>query len=47
MNWQVPLADIDFGPAEEKAVIDVLQKRWLTMGSITKKFEKEFGAKLR
>jgi dTDP-4-amino-4,6-dideoxygalactose transaminase len=44
MNWQVPLANIDFGPAEEKALIDVLRKGWLTMGSVTQKFEREFAA---
>jgi len=44
MKWQVPLADIDYGPDEEKAVIDVLQNRWLTMGLVTQKFEREFAA---
>jgi len=44
MTWQVPLADLDYGPDEEKAVINVLQSRWLTMGLVTKKFEREFAA---
>ena len=44
MKWQVPLADLDYGPAEEKAVVAVLQRRWLTMGLVTQKFEREFAA---
>ncbi|GMQ79265.1 MAG: DegT/DnrJ/EryC1/StrS aminotransferase family protein [Anaerolineae bacterium] len=42
MNWQVPLADLDYGPEEEEAVRGVLQGRWLTMGSVTQEFESEF-----
>ena len=42
MNWRVPLADLDFGPEEEAAVRDVLRSRWLTMGGVTYKFEREF-----
>ena len=44
MMWRVPLADVDYGPEEEQAVLDVLQSRWLTMGSVTQKFEHEFAA---
>ncbi len=44
MNWRVPLADIDFGVEEETAVLGVLRSRWLSMGSITQEFEKEFAA---
>jgi dTDP-4-amino-4,6-dideoxygalactose transaminase len=43
MNWRVPLADIDFGPEEEAAVLEVLRSRWLSMGEVTKQFETEFG----
>jgi dTDP-4-amino-4,6-dideoxygalactose transaminase len=42
MEWHVPLADIDFGAEEEKAVLEVLKSRWLTMGAITQAFEEEF-----
>jgi len=31
MDWRVPLADLDYGDAEEQAVLDVLRRRWLTM----------------
>jgi dTDP-4-amino-4,6-dideoxygalactose transaminase len=39
MNWRVPLADLDYGEAEQQAVLDVLNSRWLTMGSVTQEFE--------
>jgi dTDP-4-amino-4,6-dideoxygalactose transaminase len=42
MDWIVPLADLDYGPAEEDAVLEVLRSRWLTMGEVTQEFEKEF-----
>jgi len=44
MEWRIPLSDIDFGPEENSAVQDVLNSRWLTMGSVTKKLEAEFAA---
>ncbi len=42
--WRIPLADIDLGPEEEAAVLDVLRRRWLTMGGVTAAFEAEFAA---
>lgn len=42
MSWKVPLADLDYGPEEEQAVMQVLRNRWLTMGEITKEFEDSF-----
>jgi dTDP-4-amino-4,6-dideoxygalactose transaminase len=42
MSWQVPLADLDYGPEEERAVLDVIQSQWLTMGAVTKEFEARF-----
>lgn len=44
MNWIVPLADLDFGPEEDQAVLDVLHSKWLTMGAVTQAFEQEFAA---
>jgi dTDP-4-amino-4,6-dideoxygalactose transaminase len=44
MEWKIPLSDIDFGTEENTAVQDVLNSRWLTMGSVTQKFEAEFAA---
>jgi dTDP-4-amino-4,6-dideoxygalactose transaminase len=42
MDWRVPLSDIDFGKEEETAVLEVVRSRWLSMGSVTRKFEEEF-----
>lgn len=42
MDWRVPLADLDYGPEEERAVQNVLRSRWLTLGAITEEFENEF-----
>lgn len=44
MDWQIPLADIDFDSREETAVLDVLKSRWLTMGGVTQAFEEEFAS---
>lgn len=44
MNWIVPLADLDYGPEEDQAVLDVLHSKWLTMGAVTQAFEQEFAA---
>jgi dTDP-4-amino-4,6-dideoxygalactose transaminase len=44
MAWKVPLADLNYGPEEERAVIDVLRSKWLTMGAITQSFEGAFAA---
>jgi dTDP-4-amino-4,6-dideoxygalactose transaminase len=42
MNWKVPLSAIDLGAGEIRAVTEVLQSRWLTMGEVTGQFEREF-----
>ena len=44
MSWEIPLADLDIGPEEERAVLEVLRRGWLTMGSETAAFEQEFAA---
>jgi len=46
MEWRVPLADLDYGEEEEKAVLDVLRSRWLTMGAVTQSFEGVFAEQL-
>jgi dTDP-4-amino-4,6-dideoxygalactose transaminase len=38
----VPLSDIDYGIAEEEAVLRVLRSRWLSMGAEVSAFEREF-----
>ena len=42
MKWRIPLADIDFGPEESNAVAEVINSKWLTMGSVTQEFEQAF-----
>lgn len=42
MELRIPLSDLDYGAEEEQAVLDVLQRRWLSMGAVTQEFEKEF-----
>ena len=42
MTWRIPLFDLDYGPEEENAVLDVLRSRWLTMGEVTQRFEHAF-----
>jgi dTDP-4-amino-4,6-dideoxygalactose transaminase len=42
MDWKVPLADLDYDEKETRAVLGVLQSRWLTMGAVTQKFEQAF-----
>ncbi len=44
MNWTVPLSDLDYGPEEDQAVLDVLHSKWLTMGAVAQAFEAEFAA---
>jgi len=44
MTWKIPLADLDLGPEEETAMLAVLRRGWLTMGSETEAFEAAFAA---
>lgn len=42
MEWKIPLSDIDLDDNEIEAVTKVLKSKWLSMGPVTQKFEKEF-----
>ena len=42
MEMLVPLANLDFGEEESQAVLEVLNRRWLTMGAVTQEFEMQF-----
>jgi dTDP-4-amino-4,6-dideoxygalactose transaminase len=42
MEIQIPLSDLDYGPEEEAAALEVIRRRWLTMGEMTQEFEREF-----
>ena len=46
MDWRVPLADLDYGPEEDQAVLNVLHSKWLTMGAVTQEFEEQFARRL-
>jgi dTDP-4-amino-4,6-dideoxygalactose transaminase len=43
-DWHIPLSDLDFGLAEEEAVLRVLRSKWLSMGAEVEAFENEFAA---
>lgn len=40
--WKIPLSDLNFDEAEERAVLEVIRSKWLTMGDVTGRFEKAF-----
>jgi len=44
MEVRIPLADLDYGLEEEQAALDVIRRRWLTMGSVTQEFESAFSS---
>jgi dTDP-4-amino-4,6-dideoxygalactose transaminase len=44
MTFKIPLADLNYGPEEEEAVLRIIRSRWLTMGGVTQEFEREFAA---
>jgi len=42
MELRIPLSDLAYGPEEEQAALDVIRRRWLTMGAVTQELESEF-----
>lgn len=42
MEVRIPLSDMAYDEEEEQAALDVIHRRWLTMGSVTQEFESEF-----
>lgn len=40
--WKIPLFDLDYDAREHKAVEEVLDSKWLSMGQRTAEFEKQF-----
>jgi dTDP-4-amino-4,6-dideoxygalactose transaminase len=47
MGWNVPLSDLDYGPEEENAALDVIRRRWLTMGAVTQELERTWSDFIR
>jgi dTDP-4-amino-4,6-dideoxygalactose transaminase len=41
-HWKVPLADVQLGPEEIAAVVEVLRSGWLSQGPKVEQFEAEF-----
>lgn len=46
-KWKVPLADLDLGEEERRAVLQVLDSGWLTMGEVTAALETAFAKQLQ
>jgi len=46
MKWEVPLFDLDFDAAEEKAVLSVIRSGWLTQGEHVAQFESAFAERV-
>ncbi len=42
MDFEIPLFDLNFGEAEEKAVLDTLRTRWISMGPKVHRLEQRF-----
>jgi dTDP-4-amino-4,6-dideoxygalactose transaminase len=40
--WKVPLFELNYDDREKRAVDDVLDSRWITMGERTQEFESPF-----
>jgi dTDP-4-amino-4,6-dideoxygalactose transaminase len=45
-DWRIPLSDLDYGPEEEAAALEVVRSKWLTMGPQVQAFEQEFARNL-
>lgn len=46
MAYQIPLFDLHYGKAEEKAILKVLREKWISMGPLTSEFEHVFARHL-
>ena len=44
--YRIPLFDLDYGPDEEAAAIDVIRARWISMGERTAQLEREWTERL-
>jgi len=46
MDYKIPLFDLNFDEAEEKAVLETLRSRWISTGPKTSEFENKFSSML-
>lgn len=46
MNYKIPLFDLNFDEAEERAVVETLKSKWISMGPKTEELEKKFSGML-
>ncbi|HPB31057.1 MAG TPA: DegT/DnrJ/EryC1/StrS family aminotransferase, partial [Candidatus Sumerlaeota bacterium] len=46
MDFKILVSDMDYGPDEEQAALQVVADRWLTMGPRTADFEQSFSRTL-
>ena len=44
MGYRIPLFELTVGPKEERALVETLRSRWISMGSRVLEFEKRFAA---
>jgi dTDP-4-amino-4,6-dideoxygalactose transaminase len=47
MDYKIPLFDLNFDEAEEKAVLDTLRSKWISTGPKTLEFESKFASMLK
>jgi dTDP-4-amino-4,6-dideoxygalactose transaminase len=46
MDYKIPLFDLNFDEAEERAVLEVLRSKWISTGPKTQEFEEKFSQML-
>ena len=47
MDYKIPLFDLNFDEAEEKAVLDTMRSKWISTGPKTGEFENKFASMLK
>ena len=47
MDYKIPLFDLNFDEAEEKAVLDTIRSKWISTGPKTLEFENKFAFMLK
>lgn len=47
MDYKIPLFELNYGKEEEKAILEVIRSKWISMGPEVQKLEKEFSSILK